>query len=191
MNRGRRRSPVLHPTLLRTTLTPRQFVALGLSRRQMRKVVGFKPFSSCTLERGQIRQDIPLVYHYPIHNSPIHNHPEVSLAPFYGLLPVLKSIRLAFNLFQNSQISVLIHPSFLHKDLTLSGRTIGNGGPYPDTDVDGPSSNFRLCPHLPVPSTSSYSKRWNTSSVGYCAHKTVFTLESSDCRGLRRMAFDG
>ena len=131
------------------------------------------------------------IYHYPIHNFPIHNHPEVSLAPFYGLLPVHKSIRLAFNLFQNSQISVLIHPSFLHKDLALSGRTIGNGGPYPDTDVDGPSSNFRLCPHLPVPSTSSYSKRWNTSSVGYCAHKTVFNLESSDCRGLRRMAFDG
>ena len=120
------------------------------------------------------------IYHYPIHEFPFTTIPRSLTRP-------LKSIHFASNLFQNWQISDLLHSSLFLEDLSSSGRTIGKEDP----DTDGPSSNFRLRPHLPVPSTSSYSKRWNTSSVGYCAHKTVSTSESSNCRGLRRMAFCG
>ena len=114
-------------------------------------------FSSYALERGQMRQDIPLSHS----RLSIHNHPEVSLAPFYGLLPILKSIRLASNLFQNSQISGLLHSSLL-EDLSSSGRTIGKEDPDPDE----PSYNFRPRPHLPVLSASSYSERWKCPGYG-------------------------
>ena len=111
--------------------------ALGLLRRQMRKkVVGFKPFSSCTLEPGRIRQDMPLFHS----RLSVHNHPGVSPAPFCGLLPVLKSIRLASNLSQNSQTSDPLHPSLFLEDLSSSGRTIGKEDP----DTDGPSFNVQL-----------------------------------------------
>ena len=89
-------------------------------------------------EGGWIRGFSCLVHLNVGDNTRSPNDPEISLAPFYGLSPTLKSLCVSSIEFPNSQIFGLICSFPLPEDLVFFGRGIEDdnldvGGPQPVT----------------------------------------------------------
>jgi len=94
---------------LRTTRTPCWLAALRLSRRQMqKKTVGSKPF--------------PVLYACAWTAQARTLTIQISLAPFHGLSPALKSINVFSTVLSHVQLFGLVHSLPPPEDLTLAAH---------------------------------------------------------------------
>ena len=105
--------------------------------------------------------------------------PEVSLAPFYGFSPTLKSLRVRTIRLPHTQIFDLIHSFPLLEHLSLSGRTFAVGN---DSNPHGPRTI--------VPSTSpSFTGSLDLAILGGMWSAASQLLELPNGLHFRKLAF--